>query len=131
MKFIISPRMISNYEPIVKKHFPNSNKSHYELLSNVDLQLINAHPALGFIRPTLPNTIQLGFLHIKPPKPLPTDLLDIMDRSADGIIYMSFGSSLSSKFLEKNYDSFMDAFANLPYDIVWKYNGADFKSFYS
>lgn len=126
MKFIIAPRVRRNYEPILKKHFPNIKKSHDELLSNVDLQLVNAHPAIGFNRPILSNTIQLGFLHIKPPKPLSYDLLNIMDRSAHGIIYMSFGTIIVEKLVEKNVDNFMKAFADLPYDVLWKYDDANF-----
>lgn len=123
MKFVIIPRAEENYKPIMKKHFPNVNKSYYELVSNVDLQLVNAHPALRFNRPILSNTIQLGFLHIKPPKSLSSDLLNIVDNSKSGVIYMSFGTVVTSKMAEENFESFMKAFAELPYDVLWKYDG--------
>lgn len=128
MKFIVAPRAANNYEPIVKKHFPRCTKSYQELVSNVDLQLVNAHPAFGFIRPILPNTVQLGFLHIKPPKQLPRDLQEILDNSAQGVIYMSFGTIVVDKLFEENIDSFMTAFADLPYDILWKLSDHNFGS---
>lgn len=120
MKFMIIPRCVKNYEPITKDIFPKNTKTYHELVSNVDLQLINAHPALGFIRPLLPNTIQLGFLHIKPPKPLPSDLQGILDSSKHGVIYMSFGTIIRDNLYKKNYTNFIKAFAELPYDILWK-----------
>lgn len=124
MKFSCNVRAAEKYEPIMKKYFPKVKKSHHELLTNVDLQLINAHPALGFIRPILPNTIQLGFLHIKPPKELPIELEEIMDKSAQGIIYMSFGTIVTSKLLaERNFHAFLKTFSELPYEVLWKHEG--------
>lgn len=123
MKFLIIPGAAKKYESIMRKHFPNINKSYQELVSNVDLQLVNAHPALGFIRPILPNTIQLGFLHIKEPKEIPEELKEIMDRSKNGVIYMSFGTVVTSKLAEKNFHAFLETFSELPYDILWKHDG--------
>lgn len=123
MKFLIIPRAATKQDPIVKKHFPRNTKTYVELVSNVDLQLVNTHPALGYIRPILPNTIQLGFLHIKPPKPLPADLSEILDKSKHGVVYLSFGSVVKSRMMGKKLEIFMTAFADLPYDILWKYDG--------
>jgi glucuronosyltransferase len=120
IKFLVVPRAAENYEPLAKKYFPENTKNYYELTSNVDLQLINAHPALGFIRPLLPNTIPLGFLHVKPPKPLPSDLQEILDTSKQGVIYMSFGTLIRDKMYKKNYTNFIEAFSDLPYVILWK-----------
>lgn len=123
MKFVIIPQSASHYDAIMKKHFPEVTKSYLELVSNVDFQFVNAHPALGFVRPILPNTIQLGFLHIKQPKSLPVDLLKILDNSNNGAIYMSFGTMITSKLADKNYANFMKAFADLPYEVFWKFDG--------
>lgn len=128
MKFMIIPRAVENYEPIVKEHFPGNTKTYRELISNVDLQLVNAHPALGFLRPILPNTIQLGFLHIKPAKTLPEDLQKLLDTSEHGVIYMSFGTIVTPKLYNKNYTNFMEAFADIPFDILWKHEGETFTS---
>lgn len=129
MKLILVPRAVENYEPIVREHFPEVTKTFQELVSNVDLLLVNAHPALGFIRPVLANTIQLGFLHIKPPKPLPKDLQQLLDTSEHGVIYMSFGTIIKPNFYNKNSTNFLEAFSEVPYDVLWKYEGEDFSSF--
>lgn len=120
MKFMIIPRAEENYAPIMSKHFPGVNKSYHELVSNVDLQLINVHPALGYLRPILPNTIPLGFLHIKPPKTLPSDLQQLLDDSKRGAIFMSFGTVITQTIANKNLENFMTAFAELPFDVFWK-----------
>lgn len=120
VKFVIIPLSAENYDVIMKKHFPEITKTYVELVSNVDLQLVNAHPHFGFVRPILPNTIQLGFLHIKPPKPLPVDLLQILDSSKNGVIFMSFGTVITSKLANKNLAHFMKAFAELSYEVLWK-----------
>lgn len=120
MRLMIIPRAEANNEPIVRKHFPEVTKSYNELVSNVDLQLINAHPALGYLRPIVPNTIPLGFLHIKPPKPLPSELQDLLDNSKHGVIFMSFGTVVTQKLAGKNIENFMKVFAELPFDVFWK-----------
>lgn len=122
MRFIIIPKAKEIYDPMMQKYFPNVNKSYDNLVNNVDLQLVNVNPILGYHRPILSNTIPLGFLHIKPPKPLPSDLFDIMESSKHGIIYMSFGTIVTTKLIRDNFDSFMNAFADLPYDVLWKYD---------
>jgi glucuronosyltransferase len=128
MKFVILPRAVENYKPIVREHFPENTKNYHELVGNVDLQLVNAHPALGFLRPILPNTIQLGFLHIKPPQSLPSDLQTLLDSSKHGVIFMSFGTIVTPKLYNKNYTNFLEAFADIPYDILWKFDAENFIS---
>lgn len=123
MNFFIIPRMEKNFDAVLKKHFPEINKTTHELVRNVELLLINAHPVLGFIRPILPNTIPLGFLHIKPPKALPQELSTLMDDSKHGVIFMSFGTVVTAKFYEKSFGTFFKAFSRLPYDVLWKYDG--------
>ncbi|XP_037045234.1 UDP-glucosyltransferase 2-like [Bradysia coprophila] len=85
--------------------------------------MTNTHPAMGFIRPILPNTIQLGFLHIEPPSPLPhSDLKTFLDNAKNGVIYMSLGSNVKSKDLSsKILAIFMNVFGNSTYDVLWKF----------
>lgn len=123
MKFIITPRNERKQIELLEKHFPNVKKSPAELIRNVDLQFTNTHPALGFIRPLLPSTIQLGFLHVKPPMSLPDDLLQLVEKSKHGVIFMSFGTIVTSKLAMKNFGSFLRAFADLEFDVLWKYDG--------
>ncbi|CAO1427074.1 unnamed protein product [Diamesa tonsa] len=120
-KYILEPKAVANYQQVTEKHFPNVKKTYKELVGNVELLLVNAHPSLGYLRPVVANTIQLGFLHIKPPKELPTDLLKRLDDSKNGVIYMSLGTLVKSSFLKKNIEIFVDVFRELEYDIIWKF----------
>lgn len=108
---------------IVKKYFPNVTSSIDELMEKVDFLMVNAHPALGFIRPLTPKTIQLGFMHIDSPKELPKgDLKNFLDNADDGVVYMSFGSNVKSKDLEQKVQTiFLNVFKSLKLKFVWKF----------
>lgn len=94
-----------------------------QLEEHIDLVFINGNPLLDFIRPLTPNTIQLGFMHLTPPKEiLDFDLEDILDRSTQGVIYMSFGSNVKSKDLStKTIKIFLNVFQKLPFQVLLKF----------
>lgn len=110
------------------QHFPISE---FDLKKFVEKRLhllfVNTNPILGNIRPLLPNTIQLGFMHIEPPKPLQNGALkSFMDNSKNGVIYMSLGSNIKSNELNADIITiFVDVFSKLDYDIVWKFESKD------
>lgn len=109
---------------MVRKHFPTVTTSIQSMRERIQLIMTNAHPAMGFIRPILPNTIQLGFMHIEPPKPLPNgELKTYLDNAEkNGVIYMSLGSNVKSKDLSPEIlQIFLDVFGNSTYNVVWKF----------
>ncbi|KAG5678234.1 hypothetical protein PVAND_007926 [Polypedilum vanderplanki] len=65
---LIPPSPLQKLNDVLSNHFPDVTKTIYELLDRVELLMVNVHPAMGFVRPLVPNTIQLGFMHIEPPK---------------------------------------------------------------
>ncbi|KAG4079652.1 hypothetical protein HA402_010432 [Bradysia odoriphaga] len=129
LKYYLRYKMFSHdvyerdYTAQIRKHFPTVKESIERLNERVQLIMVNTHPAMGFIRPILPNTIQLGFLHIKPPSPLPnSDLKTFLDHAKNGVIYMSLGSNVKSKDLSsKILATFLNVFRNLTYDVLWKF----------
>lgn len=118
---------LSRSQPIVNtlidQYMPGTEKSVEKLVRKASLLMTNTNPALGFIRPILPTTVQLGFLHIKPPKPLPSsDLKTFLDNSKNGVIYMSLGSNVQSSEMNENVvNTFLNVFKTLPYNVVWKW----------
>jgi len=93
-----------------------------ELLDKVEFLMVNTHPALGFIRPLVPTTIQLGFLHIEQAKPLPNDLQRYLDGSKNGVIYFSLGSNVKASKLNPKYiKTFLRVFESLDFDVIWKW----------
>lgn len=53
--------------------------------------LQNSHLPLSSVRPTVPGMVDVGGLHIVPPKPLSANLKTFLDGAKDGAIYFSFG----------------------------------------
>lgn len=96
-----------------------------EIAKNTSLLLANIHFSLNKPRPVVPQLIEVGGLHIQPPKPLPQDLEKFLNESTHGVIYFCMGSLLRGESfpLEKR-KAFLAAFAKLPYDVLWKYEGA-------
>lgn len=118
----IRPDIWNNYITITKRFFPMIDRSPLEMLNKIEFLMVNTHPALGFTRPLVPTTIQLGFIHIEAPKPLPNDLQRYMDSSKNGVIYMSLGSNVkSSKLNPKFVQIFLRVFESLDYDVIWKW----------
>lgn len=125
----IRPDIWNDYITITNRYFPMINRSPLELLNKIEFLMVNTHPALGFVRPLVPTTIQLGFIHIEPAKPLPTDLQRYMDSSKNGVIYMSLGSNVkSSKLNRKFVNIFLRVFESLDYDIIWKWESSDMEN---
>ena len=123
MKYGLQREIDSKFQEILHRHFPMVTKSMDDMKGRVQLLMTNTNPAMGFIRPLLPNTIQLGFMHIEPPKPLPADdLKTFLDSSRNGVIYMSLGSNVQSKDLSPEVlQIFLKVFGSLSYDVLWKF----------
>lgn len=117
------PKLNKKIDKIVQKYMSGMKLSADELKDRADLLLINAHPALGYIRPILPTTIQLGFIHIEPPKPIEyPKVKEFLDTSKKSIIYMSLGSNVySSELSEEILSIFINSFKSLPYNIMLKW----------
>ncbi|XP_066994909.2 UDP-glycosyltransferase UGT5 [Anabrus simplex] len=114
---------IPEMDAIMRKHF---NDSTLPYLSDIEkstaLLLVNNHVAVGFPRPLVPNYINVGGLHIKPPKKLPEDMEKFIDGARDGVIYFSMGSNLmSSHFPEEKRKALLEAFASLKQKVLWKW----------
>lgn len=107
---------------LIRKYFPDSGTTSKELLHSMDFAIEGISPVLGNIRPMVPNTIQIGFLHIKDPKPLPSDLQKYLDQSENGVIYLSFGSNVKSAELKPEIRQIIiETLKDLPYDVLWKF----------
>lgn len=87
LKFFYGVDYNKAYDEVVRKHFPS-----------ISCSAADDKHQCSLLRPSLPNTIQLGFMHIEPPKPLPEgELKNFLDNSRNGVIYLSFGSNVQSK----------------------------------
>lgn len=70
----------------------------------------------------MPNIIEVGGAHIKPPKPLQPAIQEFIDNSEHGVIVFSLGSFLHSSAMPKKIvEIFLKAFSKLKQRVIWKY----------
>ncbi|KAJ9601562.1 hypothetical protein L9F63_000305 [Diploptera punctata] len=110
-------------DKLMRKHFHDPNMpSIEELEKRTALVLVNHHFSISYPRPMVPNFVQVGGLHVKPPKKLPADLQKYMDDAPEGVIYFSMGSNLQSADMpEETVKAFTGAFSKLKQKVIWKW----------
>ncbi|XP_058449326.1 UDP-glucosyltransferase 2-like [Malaya genurostris] len=124
LNFYLFPREFAKYDKIIEQYFGSNMTKSEQLMSRIDFLMVNAEPALGFVRPIAPASVQLGFLHVKPPKALPSEFQQYLDRSSRGVIYFSLGTLIRTTTLnQRNVQLFLDVFRSLPYEVLWKCDG--------
>ncbi|XP_050449312.1 UDP-glucosyltransferase 2-like [Cataglyphis hispanica] len=115
-------------QEIAEKYFGKDIPHIVDVAKNMSLILINQEPLLAYARPEIPNIIHFSGLHIKKTPPLLSkNLKDFLDNATNGFIYMSLGTNVKSKLLPKGIlEVFTNAFADLPYKVLWKFEGDGF-----
>jgi glucuronosyltransferase len=71
LNFIFSATERTVIESYVRKHFGDDVPSLSDIARNTSLLLVNTHFSLNRPRPFVPGVVEVGGLHIKPPKKLP------------------------------------------------------------
>lgn len=93
-----------------------------DLEKTISLHLMNSHLALSYPRPKMPGMVDIAGIHIKPIKPLPSDIQKFLDLAEHGAIYMSFGSFLqASQMSPEKYKMIIDVFRKLKMRVIWKW----------
>lgn len=72
-----------------------------DLRNNISIIFSNAHRSITDPRPSMPGIVYIGGAHIKPPKPLPTDLQTFLDEAKNGVIYFSLGTNVDPSKMPK------------------------------
>ena len=89
------------------------------------LFLYTTHLVLDYPKPSMPNVVTAGGMTCQPGKPLPEDILDIVNKSRKGAILVSFGTA-ASNFPSTMTQLFLEAFASFPeYTFLWRFNNKD------
>ncbi|XP_037036898.1 UDP-glucosyltransferase 2 [Bradysia coprophila] len=115
---------ISLLQQVLKKHVGELPPV-YEMSKNVSFILQNGNAVLTHSRPFLPNVAEIACIHCKPASPLPKDLEDFISAAGDaGFIYVSMGSSVKAINMPEHLRQlFIETFAQLPYQVLWKWEG--------
>jgi hypothetical protein len=114
--------MFPQQDKLIKKYFPNVPNDIYDVMYNTSIVLLNSHPSIHQPVPYVPSMIDVGGLHLKPPKKLPKDLQEFLDNAKDGVIYFSLGSNLKSTLLPKEKrEILLNTFSKLKEKVLWKW----------
>ncbi|XP_063921673.1 UDP-glycosyltransferase UGT5-like [Zophobas morio] len=109
------------HSKLMKKYIPGEYDFD-QVIHNISIVLLNSHPSINQPVPLVPNMIEIGGFHIKPPKQLPQDLQEYLDNAPNGVIYFSMGSNLKSAELPlEKRDAFLKTFAKLKQKVIWKW----------
>jgi len=123
MRWYFEPLVYSIFDRVIEQNFGGNVSRSAVLANNIDMMLLNTHPALDFVRPIVPNTIQLGFLHVKPPQALPAEWQSYLDASKHGVIYFSLGTNVKTGSLKAGtIELLVETFSQLKYDVLWKWD---------
>lgn len=108
---------------VLNKHFSNDTPKVDNLSNRLSMIFINTHPFFNYPRPMVPGILQIAGLRMgKMNKTLPPNLKKLLDNSKQGFIYFSLGSNVKSVHLRENtLKLFIDAFSELPYQVLWKF----------
>ena len=108
------------FEDLKAKFNMNTSLRIAQTFNRASIKLVNSDFALDFTAPVEPDTILVGGFSIAPPKPLDGELSDwVMNSGEFGTIVSSFGT-LVKNFEGKWKRIFLDAFARVPQNIIWR-----------
>ncbi|XP_037299179.1 UDP-glucuronosyltransferase 2B7-like [Manduca sexta] len=90
----------------------------------VSLMLLNCFPIFDNNRPVPPDVLYLGGLHLQSVKEISKVIKYYLDSSKRGEVYVSLETNVQTSLMGKNlFDVFINALREIPYDILWKFDG--------
>jgi len=96
-----------------------------DLISRSKLFLVTNDLVLDYVKPSMPNVIEVGGLTTTEPNTLPDNIQRFMDDADKGVIVVSFGTMLS-KFPLEIADKFTSVFRRLDgYRVIWRMINVD------
>jgi len=115
------------YEQHQNKYLGRQLRPLNEILKDkVSIVLACSHFTTHGATPYLPNIIEVGGLQVQKAKQLPTDLKTFMDSANAGVVFVSFGSTISShKMPGDKLAMFIECFRRLEQEgmmVIWKWD---------
>uniref|UniRef100_A0A2S2NLI4 UDP-glucuronosyltransferase n=1 Tax=Schizaphis graminum TaxID=13262 RepID=A0A2S2NLI4_SCHGA len=88
------------------------------------LTFLNSHFISEASRTFPQNVIQVGGIHLKPPKSIPNDILEFIENSPHGVILFTLGSTIKvSSLPDYILNHLKEALSQVPQRILMKYEG--------
>lgn len=94
------------------------------IASNASLLFVNTHQSVfgGVSRPD--NVVDIGGIHVGPPKVIPTEIERFINEAEHGVIYVNLGSTVKDSTLPKDkLEELLATFSKLPLRVIWKWDG--------
>lgn len=108
-------------EKIVKEFYPNAPDLN-SIIFNTSLILLMAHETTQQAVPLVPNMINVGGLHMKPPKPL-GNMQSQLDSATDGVVYFGMGTNIKlSTTKNETQKAFMKCLGKLKQKVFMQWN---------
>eukprot|EP00092_Neocalanus_flemingeri_P026671 GFUD01028916.1.p1 GENE.GFUD01028916.1~~GFUD01028916.1.p1 ORF type:complete len:551 (-),score=119.39 GFUD01028916.1:114-1766(-) len=96
------------------------------VLENTSLMLLCSHFVTQSPRALTANTVEVGGIHCREGEKLPDDLQEFLDGHPEGVVYVSFGSSVKpSQMPAERKQVFLDTFRQLSHPVIWKWDEDD------
>ncbi|XP_035692514.1 UDP-glucuronosyltransferase 2C1-like [Branchiostoma floridae] len=110
------------YDGLVRKYLGEGHTIQ-SVTERTDLWLHRTDNVLDFLRPSMPNIVQIGGVNVQAVASLPKELeAFVQSSSKHGVIVVSFGSMYRTLSPEKT-EIFAAAFARLRQKVLWRYTG--------
>ncbi|XP_050441657.1 UDP-glucosyltransferase 2-like isoform X2 [Adelges cooleyi] len=110
---------------IGRKYFGPDVPDADTVMKNTSLVFINGHFTVDLPKPVLPNFVDIGGIHLVPPKPLPQDIKQFIDESPNGVIYFTFGSTVKMDTAPLHIQkAFVEGLSGISHRVLWKYESA-------
>ncbi|KAL5244409.1 hypothetical protein ACI65C_011819 [Semiaphis heraclei] len=100
------------------------DKESFDLIEPVKPSIIfsNAHFITDASKPIPPSVIQVGGIHLSPPKKIPDDILEFIENSPHGVIVFTLGSVVAvSSIRETIRNDIMKVLSEVPQRVLLKY----------
>ncbi|XP_032518195.2 UDP-glycosyltransferase UGT5-like [Danaus plexippus] len=94
------------------------------IASNASLVFVNTHKSVfgGVVRAD--NVVDIGGIHIRPPKSIPTHIERFINEAENGVIYVNLGSTVKDFTLPSDkLTELISTFRKLQLRILWKWDG--------
>ncbi|XP_065219034.1 UDP-glycosyltransferase UGT5-like isoform X36 [Planococcus citri] len=112
------------YDAISKEIFGPGTPPLREVAKNISLMFSYVHFSLNYVRPMVPNVVEIGGLNIEPSEPLPQNIEKFINESKHGVVYFCMGSLLRGEtFPPEKREAFLYAFSKIPQRVLWKWEG--------
>ncbi|XP_045774020.1 UDP-glucosyltransferase 2-like [Maniola jurtina] len=99
------------------------------IASNASVVFVNTHKSVfgGVVRPD--NVVDVGGIHIRPPKIIPTEIERFINEAEHGVIYVNLGSTVKDSTMPiEKLNELVATFRRLPLRVLWKWDGANLEN---